>query len=97
MISDMIGHRCDRLDASGAAQSAFPEAENREIRVASGHRLAIQICGQEYRELSALSGRYRVSDAWLWSQAVIEFLDRYEKVELQLPLNLSSERRGSSS
>lgn len=66
---------------------------DRGTQVAAKHRVTVNLEDPEYTELSALSDKHRVSLAWLGRQAIIEFLERYEKDELQLPLNLSSERR----
>lgn len=65
--------------------------------MAAKHRVTVNLDDREYRELSALADKHRVSLAWLGRQAIIEFLERYEKEELQLPLNLSSERRTTGS
>ena len=61
--------------------------------VAAKNRVTINLEDREYAELSALSDKHRVSLAWLGRQAIIEFLERRESEDLQLPLNLSSERR----
>jgi len=61
--------------------------------VAAKHRVTINIDDSEFRQLVALSDKHRVSLAWLGRQAIIEFLERHEDEELQLPLSLSSERR----
>ena len=61
--------------------------------VAAKNRVTINLEDREYAELAALSDRHRVSLAWLGRQAIIEFLERREAEDLQLPLNLSSERR----
>ena len=61
--------------------------------VAAKHRVTINLESNEYRELSALSDKHRVSLAWLGRQAIIELLERYRNEGLQLPLSLSSERR----
>ena len=61
--------------------------------MAAKHRVTVNLEDREYRALSALSDKHRVSLAWLGRQAIIEFLEHHEKDELQLPLNLSSERR----
>lgn len=66
---------------------------DRGIQVAAKHRVTVNLADWEYRELSAFSDKHRVSLAWLGRQAIIEFLERYEKDELQLPLKLSSGRR----
>ena len=55
--------------------------------------MTINLEDREYAELAALSDKHRVSLAWLGRQAIIEFLERRETDDLQLPLNLSSERR----
>ena len=61
--------------------------------MATKHRVTINIDDSEFRQLAALSDKHRVSLAWLGRQALIEFLERHEDEELQLPLSLSSERR----
>ena len=65
--------------------------------MAAKHRVTVNLEDREYTELSALSDKHRISLAWLGRQASIEFLERYENEELQLPLSLSSERRRSGS
>jgi len=57
------------------------------------HRVTVNLDDREYRELSALAEKYRVSLAWLGRQATVEFLDRHAQDEVQLPLGLSPERR----
>ena len=54
--------------------------------------MTVNLEDREYAELSALSDRHRVSLAWLVRQAVIEFLERRDNEDLQLPLILFSER-----
>ena len=61
------------------------------------HRVTVNLEDREYRELSALSDKHRVSLAWLGREAIIEFLERCKAEELQLPLNISSERRRAGS
>ena len=63
-----------------------------EDSVAARNRVTVNLEDREYAELSALSDRHRVSLAWLGRQAIIEFLERRESEDLQLPLILSSER-----
>ena len=71
-------------------QCAFePIARN---PVAARNRVTVNLEDREYAELSALSDKHRVSLAWLGRQAIIEFLERRESEDLQLPLILSSER-----
>ena len=61
--------------------------------MAAKHRVTINLEDREYAELSALSDKHRVSLAWLGRQAIVELLERCESEDLQLPLNLPSERR----
>ena len=61
--------------------------------MAATRRVTINLEDREYAELSALSDRHRVSLAWLGRRAIVELLERAETEDLQLPLNLSSERR----
>ena len=61
--------------------------------MAATHRVTINLEDREYAELAALSERHRVSLAWLGRRAIIELLERIESEDLQLPLNLPSERR----
>ena len=60
--------------------------------MAAKHRVTVNLEDREYQELSALSDKHRVSLAWLGREAIIEFLERTDKEELQLPLNLLSGR-----
>ena len=55
--------------------------------MAARNRVTVNLEDREYAELSALSDRHRVSLAWLGRQAIIEFLERRESEDLQLPLN----------
>lgn len=98
MILDFADSHADGSTLNAAHCSVLHRSRRGigEIQVTSKHRVTINISGQEYSELSALSDRHRVSLAWLGRQAIIEFLDRCDKVELQLPLNLSSGQSGSS-
>lgn len=61
--------------------------------MASKYRVSVNLAEGEYGELAAMSEKHRVSMAWLGRQAVIEFLARYRREELQLPLALSSGRK----
>ena len=54
-------------------------------------RISISLPEQEYRELSALAEKHHISLAWLGRQAVVEFLERYQDRELQLPLTMPSQ------
>ena len=60
--------------------------------MAAKYRVTVNLEESEYRVLSALSGKHRVSLAWLVRRAIIELLERHEENGLQLPLMLSSER-----
>ena len=61
--------------------------------VAVSHRVTVNLEELEFRELSALSDKHRVSLACLGRQAIIEMPERREDERLQLPLTLPSERR----
>ena len=63
--------------------------------MAARNRVTVNLEDREYAELSALSDKHRVSLAWLGRQAIIEFLERRESEDLQLPLILSSDRPAS--
>ena len=65
--------------------------------MAAKHRVTVNLEDREYLELAALSDKHRVSLAWLGREAIIEFLERTDKEEVQLPLNLSSGRDRSGS
>lgn len=64
--------------------------------MATKHRVTINIDEREFRQLTALSDKHRVSLAWLGRQAIIEFLERHEDEELQLPLSLRPKDAGSA-
>ena len=55
-------------------------------------RFSVALDEQEYDELAAMAGKYRVSMAWLVRQAVGEFCGRYRNEDLQLPLRLTVAR-----
>ena len=61
--------------------------------MAAKHRVTINLEDREYAELSALSAKHQVSLAWLGRRAIVELLERAETEDLQLPLDLSSEKR----
>ena len=63
--------------------------------MAASFRVTVNLEEPEYAVLSALSGKHRVSLAWLGRQAIIEFLERHEEEEIQLPLMLSAARRSA--
>lgn len=53
-------------------------------------RISFTLPEDEYRELSALAEKHRISLAWLGRQAVVEFLERHQDHGLQFPLTLTS-------
>lgn len=53
-------------------------------------RISVSLPEREYRELSALAEKHRISLAWLGRQAILEFLERHQDRELQLPLTMPS-------
>ena len=53
--------------------------------MATKNRVTVNLADAEYKALAALSDKHRVSMAWLGRQAIIDFLERYEKEEPQLP------------
>ena len=55
--------------------------------------MTVNLEAVEYSQLCALADKYGVSLAWLGRRAIIEFLQRNEGEELQLPLNLAPGRR----
>ena len=55
-------------------------------------RISVSLPEREYIELLALAEKHHISLAWLGRQAVIEFLERYQDRELQLPLTMPSTR-----
>ena len=61
--------------------------------MATKPRISISLPEHEYRELAALAEKHHISLAWLGRQAVVEFLERYQDRELQLPLTIPSQRQ----
>ncbi len=80
----------------GGGPSSGKSVKALDLEGAPAH-VTVNLEGPEYKELSALSDKHRVSLAWLGREAIIEFLERYEKEELQLTLTLSPERRRAES
>lgn len=60
--------------------------------MAAKPRISVSLPERDYRELSALAEKHHISLAWLGRQAVLEFLERYQDRELQLPLTMPSTR-----
>ena len=52
-------------------------------------RITVSLPDNEYTALAALAERHDVSLSWLTRRAVVEFLERYERADAQLPLDLS--------
>ena len=60
--------------------------------MAANYRVTVNLGALEYSQLSALAEVHRISLAWLGRRAIIEFLERNEQEDLQLPLKLPSQR-----
>lgn len=58
-------------------------------------RITITLGDSERNEMCALSEQYDVSLSWLTRQAVGEFLERYGRGEMQLPLKLPAQGKAS--
>lgn len=50
------------------------------------HRIAANLSDAEFSELAAMAEKYDVSLSWLSRKAILEFIDRYQAEQLQLPL-----------
>ena len=61
------------------------------------HRVTVNLEDREYKRLSGLSDKHRVSLAWLGRLAIIKLLEHYDQEERQLPLSLSLEIRETGS
>lgn len=59
----------------------------------SPRRISVNLSEAEYKSLNSIANRYRVSMAWLGRHAILDFIERYRTEELQLPLDLSKNRR----
>ena len=57
--------------------------------MAAKTRFSVALNVNEYAELATMAEKRRVSMAWLVSNAVAEFLDRYRDEDTQLPLRLT--------
>lgn len=57
------------------------------LSMPSKHRISLNVSPDEYRELTTLAERARVSKAWIGRQALIAFLERYRDPNLQLPFD----------
>ncbi len=67
------------------------------MRARRGHKLATRITvsvdDRDYDQLTVLAEEHRVSLAWLVRYAVSDMLDRHRQDQLQLPLELTADRR----
>ncbi|MGI9484356.1 MAG: ribbon-helix-helix protein, CopG family [Geminicoccaceae bacterium] len=63
----------------------------RENKLAT--RITVTVDEQDHAQLTKLAEQYRVSLAWLVRYAVSDMLDRHQQDQLQLPLDLTSNRR----
>lgn len=70
-------------NTSGLTEERYP--------VAANYRVTLNLEEAEYRTLTAISQKHRESLAWLGRKAMMEFLERFEQDELQLPLILAPE------
>ena len=55
----------------------------------SKHRITVSLSPEEHRALASLSVTSRVSQAWIARQALVEFLERHQGNQLQLPFKLA--------
>ena len=55
----------------------------------SKHRITVSLSPEEHRALASLSVTSRVSQAWIARQALVEFLERHQGDQLQLPFKLA--------
>lgn len=61
-------------------------------QMASKSRVTVNLSGAEYKELSAIAGKLRVSMAWVGRQALLEYIERARQDGLQLPLGLPAKK-----
>ena len=54
----------------------------------SKHRITVSLSPEEHHALASLSVKSRVSQAWIARQALVEFLERHQNDQLQLPFEL---------
>ena len=66
-------------------------ARREKTRLAT--RVTVSIDERDYEQLVALAEEHRVSLAWLVRYAVADFLDRYRREQLELPLELTGPGR----
>ncbi len=73
--------------------------EETTVRARRGKKLAtrvtVSVDERDYEQLVALAEEHRVSLAWLVRYAVADFLERYRRDQLELPLELSGAARRS--
>ncbi len=63
----------------------------------SKNRLTVNLSDDEQSALEALAARSKVSKAWVARHAISELLDRAARDEIQLPLPLLGQGRGTNS
>ena len=61
------------------------------------HRIAANLTETEFGELAGMAEKYDVSLAWLSRKAILEFIDRYQVEQLQLPLRLEPQQSARTS
>ena len=64
------------------------EETPRMPRLRKATRITVSLPDDEHSALAALAERHDVSLSWLTRKAVVEFLERYERADAQLPLDL---------
>tara|TARA_R110002072_G_scaffold251266_2_gene410118 strand:- start:7659 stop:7868 length:210 start_codon:yes stop_codon:yes gene_type:complete len=57
-------------------------------RLRKATRITVSLPDDEHSALAALAELHDVSLSWLTRKAVVEFLERYEREDEQLPLDL---------
>ena len=53
------------------------------------HRITVSLSPEEHGALASLSVKNRVSQAWIARQALVEFLERHQDDQMQLPFELA--------
>ena len=61
--------------------------------MAAKPRISVSLPEREYQQLSDLAEKHHISLAWIGRQAVLEFLERYQDRDLQLPFTMPSTSR----
>jgi hypothetical protein len=84
-------HRGSSMWCSAWEDSKKVRARREKARLAT--RVTVSIDERDYEQLVALAEEHRVSLAWLVRYAVADFLDRYRREQLELPLELTGPGR----